>query len=118
MRWLLLSAVLLAVPSWADETPSTMNQKLRVRIKETMSSASAKAPEHESIIGGGEVLELEPMFVTGAMETDLLAEARRAAEAKKAAEFSLLRGGRLLSFSRGEIGFWPKLVLIDATPVK
>ena len=70
--------------------------------------------------GGEPVLQLEPMTVTGehSFEVDILAEARRVAELRKAKEFSLLSGGTLHSFTRGELGFWPKLVPVDDLPVK
>lgn len=120
MRWLLLFAVLMTGSLRSEEAPApAMREKLRARILATLPPAPAVRPVEESPERDGEpVLELEPMIITPAMETDLLAEARRAAEAKKAAEFSLLRGGTLISFRKGDIGFWPKIVPVDATPVK
>lgn len=120
MRWLLLPAMLMVGPAWGQEGASPgLQEKLRARIVETLPPAPAAQPVEENLESDGEpVLELEPMVITRDMETDLLAEARRAVEAKKEAEFSLLRGGKLLSFRRGDIGFWPKIVPTDATPVK
>lgn len=120
MRWLLLFAVLMAGSLRSEEvTAHGVREKLRARIIETLAPAPAAEPMKENMETGGEpVLELEPMIITPAVETDFLAEARRAAAARKAAEFSLLRGGKLFSFPRGEIGFWPQIVPINATPVK
>jgi hypothetical protein len=119
-RLLLLLVALLVVPVRGDEAAPTPNlrEKLRVRILETLPPVPPKGREEEVKADDEQVLELEPMIVTSAMETDLLAEARRAAEARQAAQFSLLRGGKLLSFPRGEIGFWPKLIPVKETPVK
>lgn len=121
MKWLLLFAALIAGSMRGGEgTEPSLREKLRARIRETLpppppaGSSVEERPDQE----GEPVLELEPMVITRTVETDLLAEARRAAQAKKAAEFSLLRGGTLVSFRRGELGFWPKIVPIDASPVK
>lgn len=121
MRWLLLSAVLLAGPLRAAAAAPVpgVREKLRAKIVETLPAAPAAGPaEEKPELDGEPVLELEPMIITRAREADLLAEARRAAEARKAREFSLLKGGTLLSFRHGDLGFWPKLVPIDETPVK
>lgn len=119
MKWLLLLCVLVG-PLRSEEAPvPNVREKLRARILETLPPAPVATRAEESPVPEGEqLLELEPMIITRTKETDLLAEARRAAEARKAAEFSLLRGGTLLSFRRGDIGFWPKIVPINATPVK
>lgn len=121
MKWLWLLAALLAGPLRAEEAAPVpgVREKLRAKIVEALPPAPAAGPaEGQPEPDGEPVLELEPMIITRARETDLLAEARRAAEARKAREFSLLKGGTLLSFRRGDLGFWPKLVPIDETPVK
>ena len=101
---------------YAKHDPRFLAYCLATAFHET---GGAMQPVEENLESDGEpVLDLEPMVISRDMETDLLAEARRAAEAKKEAEFSLLRGGKLLSFRRGDIGFWPKIVPTDATPVK
>ena len=118
MRWLLLLAMLSAGPVWAGQaTSAALREKLSARIKEALRPPGTKEVEEPAKLEE-DVLELEPMIVTSAMEIDLLAEARRQAEAKRAKEFSLRHGGRLLSFPRGEIGFWPKLIPVKETPVK
>jgi hypothetical protein len=108
-------------PVAAEEAAPTsgVRDKLRAKIVETLPAAPAVGPvEEKSALDGEPVLELEPMIITRAREADLLAEARRAAEAKKAKEFSLLKGGTLFSTERMDIGFWAKLVPVDDTPVK
>jgi hypothetical protein len=120
MRRLLLFAVLMA-GSLRSEAPPVpgVREKLRARILETLPPAPVIQPREEGSERDGEpVLELEPMIITSALDSDLLAEARRAAATRQAEEFSVLRGGRLLSFRKGEIGFWPKIVPTNATPVK
>jgi len=66
------------------------------------------------------VFKLETMSVSlsRAFTVDVLAEARRAAAAREAEQFSLVKGGTLLSFRHGDVGFWPTVVPATATPVK
>lgn len=99
------------------ETAATT--RLKAEFKETFHyTPPAPGAEEEAAPSDEPVLELEPMIITRSLEGDILAEARRAAEAKRAKEFSLRHGGTLLAFPRGEIGFWPKLVPVKETPVK
>jgi hypothetical protein len=92
--------------------------RLKTEFKATYRYAPSDRGEEAPASDGEPVLQLEPMIITRSLETDILAEARRQAEVRKAGEFSPLRGGTILSFQRGEIGFWPKIVPVNATPVK
>lgn len=104
---------------WA-QTETAVTGRLKAEFQAAYAYAPPTAVEEKPELSGEPVLELEPMVVTRSLAfgADILAEARRATEAKKAKEFSILRGGSLLSFRRGDIGFWPKIVPVDATPVK
>lgn len=120
MRRLLLIAALAIASLRGGESPApSVKEKLRGRLLETLPPpAPASGESDPKVEVDDEILELAPMTIRRSLEADLLAEAQRAAEAKKAKEFSLLRGGSIYSFRRGEIGFWPKIVPTDATPVK
>lgn len=100
------------------QSETVVTARLKTEFKETYRYAPSDPGEAAPALDGEPVLELEPMIITRSLETDILAEARRQAEARKAKEFSPLRGGTIHSFRRGEVGFWPTLVPIDATPVK
>lgn len=110
---------LVAGCCWAGEE-TVVTARLKVELKELhpyvapTGDAATEDPVNEP------VLKLEPMTVTlsRAFTVDVLAEARRAAAVREAAQFSLLKGGTLFSFRRGELGFWPTVVPVNATPVK
>lgn len=110
--------LLLVAGCCHGQSETVITARLKAEFKETYRYAPSDAGEDVPTLDGEPVLELEPMIITRSLETDVLAEARRQAEARQAKEFSPLRGGTIHSFKRGEIGFWPMLVPIDATPVK
>ena len=110
--------LLLLASCGVGRAQTAVTARLKTEFKETYAYAPPVKMETEPEANGEPVLELEPMIITHSMTEDILAEARRVAEARKAREFSLLRGGTLLSFRRGDIGFWPQLVPVDATPFK
>ncbi len=110
--------LLLAAGCCRGQIETVVTARLRAEFKEAYPYAPLARGEEGQALSDEPVLELEPMIITRALETDSLDTARREAEAKKAAEFSLLRGGTLLSFRRGDIGFWPKIVPVNDTPVK
>lgn len=110
--------LLLAQGGWAQaDTP--VAARLKAEFKATY-TYSPPATVEENPVGDGEpILELEPMVITRPLsEVDIMEAARRAAEAREAKKFSALKGGTLLSFRRGDLGFWPQIVPVDATPVK
>lgn len=111
---------LLAASCCRAQVEIAVTDRLKAEFKVTYPYTPPDAVEEKLELSGEPVLELEPMVVTRSLSfgADILAEARRATEAQKAKEFSILRGGSLLSFRRGDIGFWPKIVPVDATPVK
>lgn len=110
--------LLLGAGCCCGQAETAVTARLKEEFKETYRYTPPAAEEAVTDLSGEPVLELEPMIVTRSMETDILAEARRVAEARKAKEFSPLRGGTLYSFRRGDIGFWPKIVPVNDTPVK
>lgn len=107
MRWLLLSAVLLAAFARGAETPSpAMREKLRARIVETLPPASTTTAGETRVPDAG-VLVLEPIVVTesrGVRELEkTLAEDRQRQEAQR---FTPLKGGTIYRSERVELGAW------------
>lgn len=107
MRWLLLSAVLLAGFVHGAETSSpVMREKLRVRLVETLPPAAPTGPE-ETLAPGTEVLVLEPIVVTesrGVRELEkVLADEKQRKEAER---FAPLKGGTIYRSERVELGGW------------
>lgn len=102
---------------WA-ETAVTVRLKKEFKDAHPYTPPAAVAENPDP--GDGPALVLEPMLITGShsFAVDILAEARRATAVAAAAKFSLQQGGKLLSFPRGDLGFWPAIVPVDATPVK
>lgn len=90
--------------------------RLKAELKEAHHYIAPVAGAENSEWTSDPVLHLEPMLVTGSssFEVDILAEARRAAAAREAMKFSPLKGGLIFSSGRTELGFWPKLVPVDA----
>jgi len=112
--------LLVATGACWGKVETAVTARLKADLQQAHPYVALAAAGQDAAPGGEPVLQLEPMTVTGehAFEVDILAEARRVAEMRKAKEFSLLRGGTLLAFTRGELGFWPKLVPADDLPVK
>jgi hypothetical protein len=109
----------LATGGAFGEADTAVAARLRAEFKESFAYVPSAAGEEMPAGSDGTVLELEPMVVTRPLaEADIMEESRRRAAAREAAKFSALKGGSLLTFRRGEIGFWPKIVPVDATPVK
>jgi len=120
-----VSLFLFMAGSCVAEEPVVMRDRLRAELKERHSYAPPKpvedgkpAPIDDS------VLQLEPVVVKKPVfrVDDLLAEARRRAEAEKAKQFSPLKGGLIYAKDFGgkelNLGIWPKLVPTNDTPVK
>jgi hypothetical protein len=105
---------------WAGE----VNQRLRTELKITHAYAPAPPVESSPVVADDSVLQLETVVVTRPVfrVEDLLAQARRAAEAEKAKRFSPLTGGLIYAKNFGgkelNLGIWPKLVPTTETPVK
>ena len=112
--------LLVATGACWGKVETAVTARLKADLQQAHPYVALAAAGQDPVAGGEPVLQLEPMTVTGehSFEVDILAEARRVAEMRKAKEFSLLRGGTLLSFTRGELGFWPKLVPVDDLPVR
>ena len=107
MRWLLLSAVLLAGFARGAETSSpAMREKLRTRIVETLQPASTTTAG-ETREPDAEVLVLKPVVVTesrGVRElAKALADDRQRQEAQR---FTPLNGGTIYRSERVEVGGW------------
>lgn len=109
MRWLLLSAALLLAPAWAEEVVSpapSVREKLRVRILETLPPSSPGTQEDKPEQDGG-VLVLEPIVVTESRGARELAKALVEEKQRQEAErFSVLRGGKIYSSERLDVGIW------------
>ena len=108
MRWLLLSAVLFAGFVHGAETSSpAMQEKLRVRIVETVPPADPTAAAETTPEPDAGVLVLEPIVVTesrGVRELEkTLAEERQRQEAQR---FTPLKGGTIYRGERVEVGGW------------
>ena len=108
MRWLLLSAVLLAGSMHGTETSSpAMREKLRARIAETVSmpapaKAAETAPEPDA-----SVLVLEPVVVTESRGVQELAKALADDKERQEAErFTATKGGTIYRGERVEVGSW------------
>jgi hypothetical protein len=108
MRWLLLSAVLLAGFAHGAETSSpAMQEKLRARIVETLPPAVPTAATETAPEPDASVLVLEPVIVTesrGVRELEkALAEDKTRQEAER---FTPLKGGTIYRSERVELGGW------------
>ena len=108
MRWLLLSAVLLAGSMHGMETSSpAMRQKLRARIAETVAPSGTVRSAEEKPEAEEQVLVLEPVVVTesrGVRElARTLADDRQRQETQR---FSPLKGGTIYRSERVELGGW------------
>jgi len=110
----------VVMTGWVSgEAETAVMARLRAEFKESYAYVPSAAGEEKPELEGEAVLELEPMVVTRPLsDAEIMEEARRLAAAREAAKFSALKGGSILTFRRGEIGFWPKIVPVDATPVK
>lgn len=109
MRWLPLSAVLLAGLAPGAETSSpVMREKLRARIVETLPPAAAATSAGPRAEPAGEpMFVLEPMVVTESKGVRELAKALAEDKQRQAAEsFSVLKGGRIYGGERLELGGW------------
>ena len=114
------SLLFVLTAGWAFGNAETaVMARLKAEFKESFAYAPPAVGEKNPELAGEPVLELEPMIVRRPLsEGDIMEEARRLAAAREAAKFSALKGGSLLTFRRGEIGFWPQIVPVNATPVK
>ncbi len=101
-----------------------MKARLKAELKEAHPYAPPKPVESHPVVADDSVLQLDPIKVTRSVFRieDLLAQARRAAEAEKARKFSPLKGGLIYAKNFGgkelNLGIWPKLVPTTETPVK
>jgi hypothetical protein len=108
---------------WAKEA-GAVKERLKADLREKHSYLPPKPVESSPVPADEPVHQLDPVVVTrpGFRVEDLLADARRAAEAEKAKKFSPLKGGLLYSKKFGgrelDLGVWPKLVPVAETPVK
>jgi len=107
MRWLLLFAVLLAVPMGGQETSSPgVREKLRVRILETLPAPPARTVA-EGTETEGSVLVLEPIVVTESRGAKTLEKAIvEDRQRQKAERFTPLKGGRIYGSERLDVGGW------------
>lgn len=107
MRWLLLFAVLLAVPMRGQETSSPgVREKLRARILETLPASPTRtvATEAES---EGPVLVLEPIVVTESRGAKALEKAIAEDKQRQETErFTPTKGGKIYSSERLDAGIW------------
>ena len=108
MRWLLLSAVLLAGSMHGTETSSpTMREKLRARLTETVAPLALTQSTEQNPEAEEPVLVLEPVVVTesrGVRElAKALADDRQRQEAQR---FTPLNGGTIYRSERVEVGGW------------
>jgi hypothetical protein len=122
LRYASLS-LLLAGSCCADEA-GKVRERLKAEIREMHPYAPPAPVESSPLVADESVLQLDPVKVTrpAFRVEDLLAEARRAAEAEKARRFSPLTGGLIYSKNFGgkelNLGIWPMLVPTNETPVK
>lgn len=112
---LAVTLVLVAAGGWAREDTATI-ARLKAELKESHPYVAPVARDSEVAPLDEPVLKLEKMVVTisPAFEVDVLKEARRAVARREAQQFSLAKGGRLLAFTRGEVGFWPTIIPVNA----
>jgi hypothetical protein len=109
MRSLLLAAVLLITGSLRSEGQSapSVREKLRARILETLPSAPPARPTETQGEPESPVFVLEPMVVTeskgGRELAKVLAEDKERQEAER---FSVVKGGKIYSSERLDVGFW------------
>ncbi len=116
--------MLLATGSCCGETQVTAKERLISELKEVHRYVAAVPDESKPTALDEPVLQLERMVVTkpALRIEDLLAQARRAAEAEKARKFSPLTGGLIYAKNFGgkelNLGIWPRLVPTNETPMK
>jgi hypothetical protein len=107
MKRLLLLAVVIVVPLAGEEGVSpSLREKMRARILETLPAppASTVAEREESEVP---VLVLEPVVVTESRGVKKLEKAIAEDRKRQAAEaFSPLKGGKIYSSDRLDIGGW------------
>lgn len=106
------------------EVAAGVKERVRAELKQAHPYAPPQPVESSPVVADEAVLQLERVVVKkpDLRIEDLLAEARRAAEAEKAKQFSPLTGGLIYSKHFGgkelNLGLWPKLVPTNDTPVK
>ena len=116
------SLCLLVVGSCGAEETSKVKERLKAEIREAHTYVPPKPVDSSPVLADESILQLDPIKVTRPVfrVEDLLAQARRAAEAEKARRFSPLTGGLLYSKNFGgkelDLGIWPKLVPVDEIP--
>lgn len=101
-----------------------MKEQLKAELREAHLYVPPKPVESSPVLADESILQLDPIKVTRPVfrVEDLLAQARRAAEAEKARKFSPLTGGLIYEKNFGgkelNLGIWPMLVPTTETPVK
>jgi len=116
------SLCLLMAGSCCAEEAGRVQERLKAELKETHPYVSPKPVESSPMLADEAVLQLDPVVVRPNVLRieDLLAQARRAAEAEKARKFSPLTGGLIYAKNFGgkelNLGIWPKLVPVDEIP--
>lgn len=118
------SLCLLVAGSCCAEEASKVRERLKAELREVHLYVLPKPVESSPVLADDSVLQLDPVVVRPNVLRieDLLAQARRAAEAEKAKKFSPLTGGLIYSKNFGgkelNLGLWPMLVPTTETPVK
>jgi hypothetical protein len=113
---------LLVAGSCRAEEAGEAKERLKAELKATHTYVPPKPVESSPIFADESVLQLEPVVVTRNFfrSEDLLAQARRVAEAEKARKFSPLTGGLIYAKNFGgkelNLGVWPRLVPLDEIP--
>jgi hypothetical protein len=107
MKWLLIFAMLMAIPAWAEEAPPGVREKLRARIVETLPPPPPAGPTDDKPEQSTPVLVLEPMVVSesrGVRELEkVLADDKQRQEVER---FHLAKGGKIYSSERLDLGGW------------
>jgi hypothetical protein len=116
------SLCLLVAGSCGAEEAGKVKEQLQAELREAHTYVPPKPVESSPVLADESVLQLETVVVTrrALRIEDLLAQARRAAEAEKARRFSPLTGGLIYAKNFGgkelNLGIWPKLVPVDEIP--